>query len=195
MKAINEKREEKSIVMKDKLKEKQERLKELEKKINYERRLLINNYERRLLIKKLERMQAKKNELDKIKEDKLLKIRAMRESKFERLKTNKSVIEQREKKRRDNILFDEEEKFDRALNRENRNDTLRSNSRYKTLGEQKYKEEKMKFFLKEMNNLKNQSIMKKNDRQKKQIYIAKLRREAEERKKEEEKRLEALGLA
>jgi hypothetical protein len=32
MKAINEKREEKSIVMKDKLKEKQERLKELEKK-------------------------------------------------------------------------------------------------------------------------------------------------------------------
>ena len=90
MKAINEKREEKSIVMKDKLKEKQERLKELEKK---------SNYERRLLIKKLERMQAKKNELDKIKEDKLLKIRAMRESKFERLKTNKSVIEQREKKR------------------------------------------------------------------------------------------------
>ena len=53
----------------------------------------------------------------------------------------------------------------------------------------------MKYFLKEMNNLKNQSIMKKNDRQKKQIYIAKLRREAEERKKEEEKRLEALGLA
>ncbi len=52
----------------------------------------------------------------------------------------------------------------------------------------------MKFFLKEMNNLKNQSIMKKNDRQKKQIYINKLRREAEERKKEEEKRLEALGL-
>ena len=185
MKAINEKREEKSIVMKDKLKEKQERLKELEKK---------SNYERRLLIKKLERMQAQKNGLDKINEDKFLKIRAMRESKFERLKTNKSVIEQREKKRRDNILFDEEEKFDRALNRENRNDTLRSNSRYKTLGEQKYKEEKMKFFLKEMNNLKNQSIMKKNDRQKKQIYIAKLRREAEERKKEEEKRLEALGL-
>ena len=35
-----------------------------------------------------------------------------------------------------------------------------------------------------MNNLKNQSVMKKNDRQKKQIYINKLRREAEERKKQ-----------
>ena len=41
MKAINEKREEKSIVMKDKLKEKEERLKELEKKNNRERKLLI----------------------------------------------------------------------------------------------------------------------------------------------------------
>ena len=48
MKAINEKREEKSIVMKDKLKEKKEREKELEKK---------NNRERKLLIKKLESWQ------------------------------------------------------------------------------------------------------------------------------------------
>ena len=39
--------------MKDKLKEKQEKLKELEKK---------NNHERKLIIKKLERMQVKKNE-------------------------------------------------------------------------------------------------------------------------------------
>ena len=92
-------------------------------------------------------------------------------------------------------MFDEEEKLDRAFNRENRNDSIKSYSRQKTLGEQRYKEEKMKYFLKEMNNLKNQSIMKKNDRQKKQIYITKLRKEAEERKKEEEKRLEALGLA
>ena len=53
----------------------------------------------------------------------------------------------------------------------------------------------MKLFLKEMNNLKNQSIMRKNDRQKRQMYLNKLRREAEERKREEEKRLEALGLA
>ena len=44
MKAINEKREEKSIVMKDKLKEKEERLKELEKKNNRERKLLIKKY-------------------------------------------------------------------------------------------------------------------------------------------------------
>jgi hypothetical protein len=123
-----------------------------------------------------------------------MKIKSSRELKFEKMRTNRSAIELIENKRRQNILIDEEEKFDRALNRENKNDSIKSNSRYKTLGEQKYKDEKMKLFLKEMNNLKNQSIMKKNDRQKKQIYINKLRREAEERKKEEEKRLEALGL-
>ena len=111
------------------------------------------------------------------------------------MRSNKSAIEAKERKRRESILFDEEEKFDRALHKENKNDAIKSSSKYKTLGQQKFKEEKMKYFLKEMNNLKNQSIMKKNDRQKKQIYIAKLRREAEERKKEEEKRLEALGLA
>ena len=171
MKALNEKREEKSTVMKDKLKEKEERLKELEKK---------NNQERKLIIKKLERMQQKKNELDRLKEEKLVKLRNLRDSKFERMRTNKSAIEEREKKRRENILFDEEEKFDRALNRENKNDSIKSNSRHKTIGLQKSKEEKMKYFLKEMNLLKNQSIMKKNERQKKQMYIAKLRKEAEE---------------
>ena len=41
MKDLNEKRKEKSTIMKDKLKEKQERLKELEKKNNLERKLLI----------------------------------------------------------------------------------------------------------------------------------------------------------
>lgn len=186
MKAINEKREEKSVIMKDKLKEKQEKLKELEKK---------NNHERKLLIKKLEKMQLKKNELDKQKEEKLNKIKTIRDGKFIHVRTNKSAIEEKYKKRRDNILFEEEERFDRALNRETKNDSIKSNSRTRTLGQQKYRDEKMKLFLKEMNNLKNQSIMRKNDRQKRQMYLNKLRREAEERKREEEKRLEALGLA
>jgi len=186
MKAINEKREEKSVIMKDKLKEKQEKLKELEKK---------NNYERKLIIKKLERMQVKKNELDKQKEERLNKIKTIRDGKFEHVRTNKSAIEEKEKKRRGGILYEEGEKFGRALNRETKYDSIKSNSRTRTLGQQKYRDEKMKMFLKEMNNLKNQSIMRKNDRQKRMIYLNKLRKEEEERKKEEEKRLEALGLA
>ena len=66
-------------------------LKELEKK---------NNRERKLLIKKLERMQEKKNELDKIKEENLMKIKSSRELKFEKMRTNRSAIELIENKRR-----------------------------------------------------------------------------------------------
>ena len=182
---MNEKREEKSIIIKDKLKEKGEKLKELEKQ---------KNIQRKLLKKKLERMQAKKAEFDKIKEQKLLILKNIRNDKIKRNKTNKSAIELNESKKRKAILLLEEEKFDRALSRELKSDSVKSNSRHKTLGKQKYKDEKLKYFLKEINNLKNQSMMKKNDKQKRQIYINKLRREAEERKKEEEKRLEALGL-
>ena len=171
--------------MKDKLKEKEEKLKEIEKK---------NNLQHKLLIKKLEKMQNKKKEFDKMKEQKLLILKNIRNDNIKRIKTNKSLLEDYERKKRENILLLEEGKFDRAMSREYKNESIRSNSRHKTLGKQKYKEEKMKAFLKEINNLKNQSIMKKNDKQKKIIYINKLRREAEERKKEEEKRLEALGL-
>ena len=38
-------------------------------------------------------MQQKKNELDRLKEEKLIKIKNLRDSKFERMRTNKSAIE------------------------------------------------------------------------------------------------------
>ena len=60
-------------------------------------------------------MQAKKSELDRINKEKLMKIRSLRESKFERMRTNNGAIEEREKKRRENLLYDEEENFDRLL--------------------------------------------------------------------------------
>ena len=68
-------------------------------------------------------------------------------------------------------------------------------SRYQTIGYQKEKDRKMKNFIKQRNILQSQSIIKKNAKQRRQIYIDKLRREAEERRKEEEKRMELLGIA
>ena len=50
----------------------------------------------------------------------------------------------------------------------------------------------MKEFLKELNALQNESIIKKTEKQKKQIYINKLKKDAEERKKEEEKKMDKL---
>ena len=183
MKAIKEKRKEKSVIMHDKLLEKQEKLKELEKK---------HDKERKMIMKKIENMTMKKISLDKIKEENLLRIKNLRDNKFEKAKLNKSMIELKEKERRENILYDEEEKFYRVKSLENKNDSIKSYSIYQTIGYQKEKDEKMKNFLKQMNILQSQSIFKKNFKQRKQIYINKLRKEAEERRKEEEKRMEKL---
>ena len=181
MKALKQKRKEKSLIMKDKLAEKQEKLIQLEKQ---------HDQERQLIMKKLETIENKKNALDKVKEENLLRIKTLRNNKFEKTKLNRSMIELKEQERRENILYDEENKFDRILNKENRYNSKKLYSRFQTIGYQKEKDEKMKNFLKQMDILKSQSIIKKNDKQKRQIYINKLRKEAEERRKEEEKRLE-----
>ena len=99
--------------MKDKLKEKEEKLKEIEKK---------NNLQRKLLIKKLEKMQNKKKEFDKMKEQKLLILKNIRNDNIKRIKTNKSLLEDYERKKRENILLLEEGKFDRAMSREYKNE-------------------------------------------------------------------------
>lgn len=183
MKALNEKRKEKSIIIQDKLKEKKERLKDLEIK---------NDNERKLIIKKLETMQLKKSEFDKKKEENLMKIKSLRDNKFEKTRYNRSMLELKELEKRRNILNNEENKMDRVLSKENRCNSVKRITRYQSIGYQKEKDQKMKNFLKELSNLKSESIMKKNDRQKRQIYINKLKKDAEERKKEEEKKLEKL---
>ena len=169
--------------MKDKLAEKQEKLRLLEK---------MHDKERKMIIKKLETMENKKKMWDKVKEENLLRIKSLRNNKFEKAKMNKSMIELKEQERRENILYDEEEKFNRVKSKENRCNSMKHYSRYQTIGYQKEKDRKMKDFLKQMDILQSQSIIKKNPKQRRQIYINKLRKEAEERRKEEEKRLEKL---
>ena len=171
--------------MRDKLTEKQEKLKQLEKK---------NDKERQLIMKKLEKIQLKKLSIDKMKEENLLRLKSIRDTRFEKAKINKSMLEIKEKERIENILFGEEERFDRVLHRENKVDNMKSFSRYQTIGYQKEKDKKMKYYIKQRNLLQNESIIKKTLKQRRQIYINKLKKEAEERRKEEEKRLEQLGL-
>ena len=183
MKAKNERNREKSNQMKEKLVEKQEKIREIEKK---------NDKDRKLIIKKMESMEKKKIKLDKIKEDNLLKLIAIRNNNLEKTRTNKSILELKAKKKIADILFDEEEKFHRVLGRQHSINNLKSYSQIRVIDAQKEKEKKMKDFLKKMNSLQNSSVMKKTERQKKAIYLNKLKREEEERKKEEEKRLDKL---
>ncbi len=87
MKTLKQKRKEKSLIMKDKLAEKQEKLIQLEKQ---------HDQERQLIMKKLETMENKKNALDKVKEENLLRIKTLRNNKFEKTKLNRSMIELKE---------------------------------------------------------------------------------------------------
>ena len=91
MKALNQKRKEKSMIMKDKLAEKKEKLIQLEKQ---------HDIERKLIMKKLETMENKKNALDKIKEENLLRNKTLRDNKFEKTKLNRYTIELKEQERR-----------------------------------------------------------------------------------------------
>ena len=50
-------------------------------------------------------MQVKKNELDKQKEERLNKIKTIRDGKFEHVRTNKSAIEERDKVKIKNGIF------------------------------------------------------------------------------------------
>ena len=124
MKALNQKRKEKSVIMRDKLAEKQEKLKELEKK---------HDKERKMIMKKIETMEMKKRALDKIKEEHLLRIKAQRDNKFEKAKLNKSMLDLKQQERRENILYDEEEKFDRVKIKEHKCNSMKTISIYQTI--------------------------------------------------------------
>ena len=185
MKAKKEKQNEKKQIASDKLQEKQEKLKELDKQ---------NEKNRKKIIKKIEVMEQKKILIDKQKENHFQKIKDIRNNYLKETNSNKIMISKEEDLRRDDILDYENYKFDLALGKDYGNKKSRANSQYKTIATQKEDQEKLKDFMKVLNTLQDDSVTKKNDKQKRQMYNEKVRKEREEKRKEEEKRLEKLGL-
>ena len=185
MKAKKEKQNEKKQIASDKLQEKQERLKELD---------IQNENNRKKIIKKIEVMEKKKLLIDKQKENYLQRIKNIRDNYLKETNNNKKMISKEEDLRRDDILYYENYKFDMALGKDNGNKKKRAISQYKTIASQKEDQEKLKDFMKQLSTLQDDSVIKKNDKQKRQMYNEKVRKEREEKRKEEEKRLEKLGL-
>ena len=185
MKAKKEKQNEKKQIASDKLQEKQERLKELDKQ---------NEKNRKKIIKKIEVMERKKMILDKEKENFLNKLRDIRNNYLKETNSNKIMLSKEEELRRGDILDFEIYKFDKALGKDSGDQKKRSNSQIRTILNQKEEQEKMKEFMKVINSLQTDSITKKNDKEKRKMYNEKVRKEREEKRKEEEKRLEKLGL-
>ena len=57
-----------------------------------------------------------------------------------------------------------------ALGKDNGNKKKRAISQYKTIASQKEDQEKLKDFMKQLNTLQDDSVTKKNDKQKRQMY-------------------------
>lgn len=185
MKEKKEKQNEKKQIASDKLEEKKEKLKELDKK---------NEKNRKKILKKIEVMEKKKLLLDKEKEEYIHKIKDIRNNFLKETNNNKILLSKEEDLRRDDILYFENYKFDKALGKDYGDKKKRANSQYRTIANQKEDEQKMKDFMKELSSLRDESIIKKNDQQKRAMYNEKVRKEREEKRKEEEKKLEKLGL-
>ena len=185
MKDKKEKENEKRNISNNKLMEKREKLKELD---------LENDRQRRTTIKKMQKMEKKKIELDKKKDELYHKIREDINTHMQGAKNNINLLAKEEDERREDILFYENYKFNIALEKDAGNRAKKINSQNKTIENQIETQNKMKEFKKILNTLQEDSITSKTEKERRQIYDEKVKKEREERKKEEEKKLEKLGL-
>ena len=186
MKDKKDKQREKSRKLAEKLLEKQEKIKEIKK----EREKYKKKLENRLI-----NMSLKKDSVDKQRElQRQAKINK-REKRFKKIQLNKKELEKEDEYWIEDILFEESNKLERALNNEKNHKTGISNMQSKTLELFQEDNKIRKGFLKQLSKLKEESVLKKSDKQKRKLYTDKLRAEAERKRKEEEERLEKLGMS
>ena len=184
MKDKKAKEKEKKQISNNKLLEKKERLKELD---------LENDKQRKLIMKKMKKMEKKKIELDKKKEEFYRRIKEDMNIHLKGAKDNKNIMEKEENERREDILDYENYKFNLALEKESCMKSKRANSYNKTIENQKETENRMKEFRKIMSSLQDDSVTNKTDKQRRKMYNEKVKKEMEERKKAEDKKLEKMG--
>ena len=183
MKDKRDKQKEKSQKIVERLIEKQEKLKEIKKEREKYKKKLEN---------KLEKITQKKELLDKKREMKYENIKKQRSKLFKKIKINKKEIEKEEGLRREDILIEEQNKLGKFYLKEDFDKIELNNIKSKTLELFQKDYELRKDFLKKMSKLKDESVFKKSDKQKRKIYNDQLKLEAERRKIEEEEKLEKL---
>ena len=150
--------------------------------------------------KKLENKIIKKQENQKIferkKEFSYTQKRKTRNDIFKKIQSNKKQLEREEFLRREDILFEENNKITRLYSPDICRKTMSHlhNIQAKTLILSKEDYELRKEFLRKMNQLKSESVSNKSYKERRRLYLNKLRAEAEKRRKEEEERLEKLQM-
>jgi hypothetical protein len=169
----------------EKLALKQERLRLLEEQ---------NEKQRKNIIKKINKMEKKKLEFDKKKDEFYQQIKEGMKMKMQGTKANKNSLSKEADAKREEILEYESYVFDLVKNKEAGTASKRAISQSRTIQTQKDDQDRMKEFKRIMNTLQEDSVANKNDKQKRKMYSEKVKKELEEKRKEEEKRLEQAGL-
>jgi hypothetical protein len=169
----------------DKLALKQEKLRQIDEE---------NEKQRKNIIKKIKKMEKKKLELDKQKDERFQQKKEEMGMKFQDTIDNKNILSKEADEKREEVLEYESYIFNIVKKKEAGNFTKRTLSQNRTIQNQKDNQKKIRQFQNIMNSLQDVSVNNKNDKQKRKMYNEKVRKDLEEKRKEEEKRLEEIGL-
>ena len=162
----------------DKLAQKQERLRLLDEQ---------NEQQRKNIIKKIKKMEKKKLELDKKKDEFYQQIKQGMDMKMKGTKDNKISLTKEKEAKRDEVLEYEFYVFNRIKEKEANNISKRAQSQSRTIQNQKDDQNKMRQFKRIIYSLQDDSVANKNDKQKRLMYKEKVRKDMEEKKKRKKK--------
>jgi hypothetical protein len=166
-----------------KLKEKAEKLEELEKE---------NEKKSKDLMAKIRRREIVKEKYDKERKKRLKLEKEKREEKMRRCNTQKKEIRKEENERILDILDYQFELLRRSQKKEKMGELRRVNAGEKTIIDQMVLQKNLSEFFRRMNRLKDQSVYKKTPEQRYKIYRDLKRAEAERKRKELEEKMDKL---
>ena len=166
-----------------KLKEKAEKLEELEKE---------NEKKSKDLMAKIRRREIVKEKYDKERKKRLKLEKEKREEKMRRCNTQKKEIRKEENERILDILDYQFELLRRSQKKEKMGELRRINAGEKTIIDQMVLQKNLSEFFRRMNRLKDQSVYKKTPEQRYKIYRDLKKAEAERKRKELEEKMDKL---
>ena len=166
------------------MREKNERIEELER---------LNKEKENRLLKKIQKREAIKEKYDKEKKQRFLMEKEKREEKVLNCQEQKEEIKKEQNERRLDILDYQLDLLKRVNKREKSNELKRISAGERRVLGQMTMEKNLSDFYRRMNALKDQSIYKKSEEERNKMYRTLKREEAERRKKELEEKMENLN--
>ena len=137
-------------------------------------------------MKKMIKMDKKREEYMKLKEEKILEDKIKREEKTKKVSIKLNEMEKEESERRKDVLAYQTELMNRSMKMNHLNHLKRMNTTENTITNQIAIYKNLSTFYRKLNLLKSQSVTKKTQEEKMKIFRELKRQEAERKKKEKE---------